>query len=140
MISNPRAGRRFGEKLLLAASRGQAAAYLPAISSSPAASPSRASTATRPTQRGPARASERLGGRGRASRAVCALPTSQEVPGNIPSGPPLSASRQPPPPPPPPPLRVARSPGAAAPSPPRSLGRAAVASCCCCSSFWPTVA
>lgn len=38
------------------------------------------------------RASERQGGRGRASRAVCALPTSQEVPGNIPSGPPLPAS------------------------------------------------
>lgn len=92
MISNPRAGRRLGEKRLLAASLGQAAAYLPAISSSPAASPSRASTAARPTQSGPARASERQGGRGRASRAVCALPTSQEVPGNIPSGPPLPAS------------------------------------------------
>ena len=92
MISNPRAGRRLVEKRLLAASLGQAAAYLPAISSSPAASPSRASTAARPTQSGPARASERQGGRGRASRAVCALPTSQEVPGNIPSGPPLPAS------------------------------------------------
>jgi hypothetical protein len=61
MISNPRAGRRLGENQLLTASRGPAAACLPAICSSPAASPSRASTAARPTQSRAARARERAG-------------------------------------------------------------------------------
>lgn len=54
---------------------GPSAAYLAAISSSLAASPSRASTAARPTQRGPERASEPASERGRgaceARRARC---------------------------------------------------------------------
>lgn len=89
MISNPRAGRRLGEKRLLAASRGPWAAYLAAVSSSPAAAPSRASTAPRPTQSGPP---SHQGGPGRASRAARACQPVRKCPGTS-RRPPLPASR-----------------------------------------------
>ncbi|XP_017715160.1 PREDICTED: uncharacterized protein LOC108520334 [Rhinopithecus bieti] len=119
MISNPRAGRRLGEKQRLTASWGPRAASSPAICSSPAASLSRASTPAGPTQSGAgaAPASERAGHQGGLAGGGQAAAT-QGLPGNI-AG--RGTAAQP---------RVDaadRSPLSAAP--PRL---AAIASCCCC--------